>query len=235
MHLFFTPDLNGNQYTLNETESKHCVRVLRLNEGDKIQLVDGKGSFFEAVIRHAHPKACQVEIIDAKHEVGRRDFRLHIAIGPTKSIDRFEWFLEKSTEIGIDEITPLLCRYSERKSIKPARLESIITSAMKQSLKAYRPVLNEMTSFQDFISQEFDGEKYIAHCEPTERKLFSHILPKGKNVLILIGPEGDFSPDEIQFAFDNGFQPVSLGESRLRTETAGVVACHTVNLINELE
>ena len=235
MHLFYTPDIKGNQYTLDETESKHCVRVLRLNNGDKIQLVDGKGSFFEAVISHAHPKACQVEITDAKHEVGKRNFRLHIAIGPTKSIDRFEWFLEKSTEIGIDEITPLLCRYSERKNIKPVRLENIITSAMKQSLKAYRPVLNEMTSFKDFISQEFDGEKYIAHLEPTERKLFSHIIPKGKNVLILIGPEGDFSPEEIQLAFDNGFQPVSLGESRLRTETAGVVACHTVNLINELK
>jgi 16S rRNA (uracil1498-N3)-methyltransferase len=235
MHLFFTPDLNGNHYTLNETESKHCVRVLRLNEGDKIQLVDGKGSFFEAVIVAAHPKACQVEITDAQHGVGKRDFRLHIAIGPTKSIDRFEWFLEKTTEIGIDEITPLLCRYSERKSIKPVRLGNIITSAMKQSLKAYRPVLNEMTSFRDFVSQDFDGGKYIAHCGPAERKLFSHILPKGKDALILIGPEGDFSPEEIQLALNNGFHPVSLGESRLRTETAGVVACHTVNLINELK
>lgn len=235
MHLFYTPDINGNRYTLDETESKHCIRVLRLKEGEQIRLVDGRGSFYDAVISLAHPKACQVEITRTEHEVGKRNFRLHIAIGPTKSIDRFEWFLEKATEIGIDEITPLLCRYSERKSIKPPRLENIITSAMKQSLKAYRPVLHEMTVFKDFVSQTFPGNKYIAHCEPTERKLLSHILPQKEDVIMLIGPEGDFSPEEIRLALDNGFQPVSLGESRLRTETAGVVACHTVNLLNELK
>lgn len=234
MHLFFTPDLNGTIYTLNETESKHCVRVLRLTEGDQIELIDGKGGFFEAIITEAKPKACTVKVTKSELDYQKRNFNLHIAIGPTKSIDRTEWFLEKATEIGIDEITPILCHHSERKVVKQERLEKIVVSAMKQSLKAYYPKLNDLVKFETLIRQPFDGLKFIAHCEDDSAKIhLKSQIKKGDNVLVLIGPEGDFSPNEIQLAIENGFKPISLGESRLRTETAGVVACHIINLANE--
>jgi len=233
MQLFYTPDISGNIYTLNETESKHCVRVLRLQENDTIQLIDGKGGFYRAMISDPNPKKCTVKIIETQKEFGKRNHYLHIAIAPTKNIDRFEWFLEKATEIGIDEITPILCEHSERKTIKLERLEKIIISAVKQSLKAYKPKLNELTLFKDFIDKDFNEDKFIAHCEENKKLLLKKAYHKNQNTIILIGPEGDFSPEEILNAKKAQFKEISLGESRLRTETAGVIACHTINLLNE--
>lgn len=233
MHLFYTPDISSETYTLNEIESKHCIKVLRLNTGDQIELIDGKGNFYEAIITEPNPKKCKVEIVKTLKEFGKRNHYLHIAIAPTKNMDRFEWFLEKATEIGIDEITPILCEHSERKVIKPERLEKIIISAVKQSIKAYKPKLNGLISYKDFIQQELEENKYIAHCEDWEKQALKNTYGKGKSATILIGPEGDFSPEEIELAKENGFIETSLGPSRLRTETAGVVACHTINLLNE--
>lgn len=233
MHIFYTPELSERQYTLDETESKHCVRVLRLEKGDQIILVDGRGGYFTAEITDPNPKRCSVKIIRSELNFGLRKFQVHVAIAPTKNIERIEWFLEKATEIGLDRVTPLLCRYSERKEIKPERLEKVMVSAMKQSLKAYLPQLDELTKFKDLISQPFDGQKFIAHCEEQHRDLLKDLVIPNQNYLILIGPEGDFSSEEIEMALDAGFRPVSLGDSRLRTETAGLVACHTFNLLNE--
>ena len=233
MHIFYTPDLSGLIYTLNEDESKHCVRVLRLSENDTLVLVDGRGGFHEARIQDAHPKRCKVEIVKLITDYCKRPFRVHVAIAPTKNIDRFEWFLEKATEIGVDEITPLLCSNSERKIIKEDRLEKIMVSAMKQSLKAYLPKLNPMTGFNDFIRLNDDSEKFIAHCEDQQKVHLKKLVKPGQNSIVLIGPEGDFSFEEIKRALQNSYQPVSLGESRLRTETAGVAAVHIVNLANE--
>lgn len=233
MHLFYTPDIQHQIHILSEEESKHCTRVLRLQEGNNLFLTDGKGSFCEAVIKNANPKACVIEIIKRNQEYGKRKFSLSIAIAPTKNIERFEWFLEKATEIGIDEIIPLLCRYSERKEIKPERLEKVIVSAMKQSQKAYKPELSPIQNFKQFIIKPFPGSKFIAHCIDEDKKLLKNLIDPGTNVLVLIGPEGDFSAEEVDMALAEGFIPISLGESRLRTETAGVVACHTVNLVNQ--
>ena len=233
MHIFYTPELSGKTYTLDETESKHCVRVLRLEKGDEITLVDGRGGFFTAEIADPNPKRCTVNVVKSELNFGLRNFQVQVAIAPTKNIERLEWFLEKATEIGIDRVTPLLCRHSERKEIKHDRLEKVMVSAMKQSLKAYLPQLDELTKFADFIKQPFSGQKFIAHCEEQHRELLKNAMKPGENYLILIGPEGDFSPEEIETAIAAGFLPVSLGDSRLRTETAGVVACHTFNLLNE--
>ena len=233
MHIFYTPDISGRSYVLNEDESKHCVRVLRLSVGDSIILVDGNGGFYEGRISDAHPKRCAVEVVSSIQEYGKRPFHLHVAIAPTKNIDRFEWFLEKATEIGIHEITPLLCSNSERKNINDERLEKIMVSAMKQSLKAYLPRLNPMVAFNTFVRQTLDAGKFIAHCEDQEKVHLKNLVRPEQNIVVLIGPEGDFSSEEIGVALKNGYQPVSLGESRLRTETAGVAAVHIVNLANE--
>ncbi len=233
MHIFYTPEISGNNYTLDETESKHCIRVLRLEKGDQITLVDGRGGFYTAEITYPNPKRCMVDVIKSELNFGFRKFQVHIAIAPTKSIERIEWFLEKATEIGISRVTPLLCRYSERKEIKADRLEKVMVSAMKQSLKAYLPQLDPLTKFSDFILQPFDGQKFIAHCDEQHRDLLKKMVVPKQNYLILIGPEGDFSSEEIELAIKAGFHPVSLGDSRLRTETAGVVACHTFNLLND--
>ena len=233
MHIFYTPDLSGSTYTLDESESRHCVRVLRLAVGDAITLVDGRGGFFTAEITDPNPKRCMVKVIKSALKYGLPGFQVHVAIAPTKNIERIEWFLEKATEIGISRITPLLCRYSERKDIKADRLEKVMVSAIKQSLKAYLPKLDPMTKFSDFIAQPFEGQKFIAHCEEEHRELLKKLILPNQDYLILIGPEGDFSSEEIAMAIVAGFQPVSLGSSRLRTETAGVVACHTFHLLND--
>ncbi|MCX6238548.1 MAG: 16S rRNA (uracil(1498)-N(3))-methyltransferase [Bacteroidia bacterium] len=233
MHLFYTPDLQDDTYRLSEEESKHCVRVLRLTEGETLFLVDGKGLFCEAVIISAHPKACILKVVDRKYNYGKRDYELTVGVSPTKNIDRYEWFLEKATEIGIDGIIPLISRYSERKEIKPERLEKVMISAIKQSIKAYLPVLNPIQTFKETIKKPFSGLRFIAHCNEGGKVLLRNAVVKGKNVLILIGPEGDFSTEEVELAVKEGFIPVSLGDSRLRTETAALVACHTVNLINQ--
>ena len=233
MQLFYVPNISGDEVILNETESKHAVRVLRLVPGNVVQLIDGKGGFYDAEITDANQKKCQLKIRKTIQEFGKKNFRLHLAIAPTKNIDRFEWFLEKATEIGIDEITPLLSDHSERKSVKPERLEKILVSAMKQSVKAYLPKLNEMISFNDFIKNCTSKNRFIAHCYEGEKHHLKNVVEKAQDVVILIGPEGDFSLEEVTLARNNGFTEVSLGPTRLRTETAAVVACHIVNLIND--
>ncbi len=235
MNIFFTPNISGKSYTLNENESKHCIRVLRNNVGDKLTLTDGRGGWYLARISDANPKKCKVEVEEHISAHEKRDYYLHVAIAPTKNTDRFEWFLEKATEIGIDEITPLLCENSERKQLKPDRLEKVIVAAMKQSLKAYLPKLNNLTNFEALIKSQESGSKYIAHCSQGDKvHLFNLLKPAGR-VLILIGPEGDFSSQEIELALANDYTPISLGSSRLRTETAGVSAVQIVNVVNEIE
>ena len=233
MNLFYTPDIQDQFYQLDEVESKHCIRVLRLKEEDTIHLIDGKGSLFKAKIIDAHPKRCTVQCIETKTEFGKLNYNLHIALAPTKNIDRMEWFLEKCTEIGIHEFTPLLSKHSERKVVKHDRLFKVITSAVKQSLKAYHPKLNELTKFSDLVATPFDGGKYIAHCNEGEKIHLKNLYQAKQNALVLIGPEGDFSIEEVNLAKENGFQEISLGESRLRTETAGIVACAIVSLENQ--
>lgn len=233
MQLFYIPAITGDSATLDETESKHAVKVLRMNEGTRVNIVDGKGSFYEAEISDAHPKQCRLSVLEVHKEASRKNYRLHIAIAPTKNNARFEWFLEKATEIGIDEITPLLSEHSERKTVKTERFEKILVSAMKQSQKAFLPQLNELVSFSDFIQNISENEKFIAHCNDGEKPRLKNVLKKGENVLILIGPEGDFSVDEVAAAKETGFREISIGDERLRTETAGIVACHTINLVLE--
>lgn len=230
MHLFYTPNVSIPYYTLAEQESKHCVRVLRLTDGDHIYLTDGRGQWLKAEITDAHPKHCQLKIVEQQTEVGKRPFELHIAIAPTKSINRFEWFLEKATEIGIDKISPIVTRHSERKQIKTDRLNKVIEAAMKQSQKAYHPQLNSLCHFTDFIENTKEEQAFIAHCQAGNKAPLSQSYQAPGNALILIGPEGDFSPEEIQMAQSHHYKEISLGDSRLRTETAGIVACHTIHL-----
>jgi 16S rRNA (uracil1498-N3)-methyltransferase len=231
MLLFYAPDiLTDNE--LPQEETQHCMRVLRLSQGDEICITDGKGSFYPAIIDTLSGKRCKVVIKEAIRQEPFRKGYLHIAVAPAKNMERNEWFAEKATEIGIDEISFLNCLFSERKTIKLERINKIVVSAIKQSLKAYLPKVNEMATFEIFIAQNFEGQKFIAHCGEEDKPLLSEIIHKGENVLILIGPEGDFSKDEIRKAMEHGFTPVSLGKSRLRTETAAMVACHTVNLAN---
>ncbi|MBP1676177.1 MAG: hypothetical protein H6Q20_736 [Bacteroidetes bacterium] len=231
MTLFYCPTIEAAA-VLSEEESLHAVKVLRLQTGDEIAVVDGKGGYYHARITLAHPKRCAFEIVTAHSGYGKRNYRIHVAIAPTKNMDRLEWFVEKATEIGIDEITPLICRFSERKVVKDERLEKIIVSASKQSVKAYFPKLNSQCTFEEFMKAHRAQQKFIAHCyDDQKRDLKAEIKPE-TDVLILIGPEGDFSREELEMAIANHFVPVSLGSSRLRTETAGMVACHTVSLIN---
>jgi 16S rRNA (uracil1498-N3)-methyltransferase len=232
MALFYVPNLaSGN--ILPEEESQHAVKVLRLQAGDNITVVDGSGGYYKAVITNPHHKHCAFEITETQLEFGKRNYKLHIAIAPTKNIERLEWFIEKATEIGIDEITPVICRHSERKIVKEERLEKIIVSAAKQSLKAYFPKLNPLCTFDQLLQKHTASQKFIAHCYEEDKRLLQTEITKSSEVLILIGPEGDFSMEEVQKAISLGFKPVSLGESRLRTETAGVVACHTVAIMNQ--
>lgn len=233
MQLFYAPDLQGDHHTLNEQESKHCIKVLRMQIGDTVMLTNGIGGLFMAQLINEDPRRCEVNIVKRHEDYGKRDFHIHIAIAPTKNINRMEWFLEKATEIGIDEISPLVCKRSERKTVKPERLNKVITSAMKQSVKAYHPKLNEQIGFEKFLSRNQKSEKYIAYVEEGDHPSLQSLYTKGNDVVIMIGPEGDFSPEEIQQARAQGYKTVSLGDSRLRTETAGVVACHTIVLLNE--
>jgi len=233
MQLFYVPNISGAEVILDETESKHAVRVLRLQNGNQVDIIDGTGGFYKAQITDANPKKCRLIIVESQKEFGKKEFHLHIAIAPTKNIDRFEWFLEKATEIGINEITPLLTSHSERKTINIERLEKIMISAMKQSLKAYLPKLNEITQFKQLIINNKSTLKYIAYCDDIQKIHLKDAVIRGQDTLIFIGPEGDFSPEEVNLAVENGFKVVSLGTARLRTETAGIVACNIVNLANE--
>jgi 16S rRNA (uracil1498-N3)-methyltransferase len=234
MQLFFTQNIHDNTAILEEEEARHAIQVLRKRIGDALTLTDGQGNWYEGEIIDLHKKTCVVGIKNVKETYNKRDFYLHIAIAPTKNIDRFEWFLEKATEIGIDEITPLICQRSERTVIKPERLRGIIAAAMKQSLKAYLPKMNESIDYQRFIKQDFSTykNKSIAYCNDDTTHPLSMGYEKGTSSVILIGPEGDFSEEEVKWAFEHKFNGVSLGNSRLRTETAGLVACHTLNFLN---
>ncbi len=244
MQLFYAPQITRNNFVLDEIESRHCVQVLRRKVGDTLQIVDGEGGMYKAVITNAHPKKCAFSIEETL-TFSSQPFQIHIAIAPTKNINRFEWFLEKTTEIGITQITPLLTQRSERKKLRTDRLQKILITAMKQSVKAHLPQLNELIPFKKFIVQKAENSKLdtgstapnelfrgIAHLADNNLPL-SKVYTKGENALILIGPEGDFTSEEINFALQHGFEGVSLGESRLRTETAGIVACHTLHLVNQ--
>ena len=234
MHLFYTPDVDASHpmYFLSEEESKHCVRVLRLQIGDSVQLIDGHGGLYSAILHEAHPKRTILKITGVQTEFGKRNHYLHIAIAPTKNIERFEWFLEKATEMGIDEITPIVCQRSERKEIKTDRSAKIITSAIKQSLKAYHPILNLPITFNQFIQQQFSAQKFIAHCINDSKSSLAAAIEKMGSYVILIGPEGDFTPAEIDLALQNDYKAITLGDSRLRTETAALAACFEINLLN---
>lgn len=234
MHIFYTPDIASDTYTLNEEESRHCSKVLRLGVGDPVNLIDGIGGFYNAEIIEVGKRNVKLQVISKQSDYKKRNHYLHIAVAPTKNIDRIEWFLEKATEIGIDEITPIICERSERKIVKEDRLEKVITSAVKQSLSAYHPKLNEATSFKEFLSNQGDVSisKLIAHCEEEEKSSLSELIEKNQSYLILIGPEGDFSPAEIKLALEQNYKPVTLGNTRLRTETAALAACFEINYIN---
>jgi 16S rRNA (uracil1498-N3)-methyltransferase len=237
MQLFFHPDLSEHiqQATFPKVESQHIVRVLRKQIGDEIEVTNGRGDWFLCKISMAQTKACKIEVLNHKAYAKPHDYYLHILVAPTKSNERFEWFLEKATEIGVDEITPLLTENSERKRIKLERYQKIILSAMKQSLQFHLPKLNDLTTFKDSLSAEAD-QKWIAHCnEDVDRKsLFNSVQPQQKYILY-IGPEGDFSVDEVNLALQHDCKAISLGKNRLRTETAAIVACHTVAIKNTID
>jgi 16S rRNA (uracil1498-N3)-methyltransferase len=230
MQLFYIPDIQGNSITLDREESRHCLRVLRYREGSVIRITDGKGNMMDGKIVIADPDGCQVDII-RRQLIPRYYDPLHIAIAPTKNPDRLEWFMEKVTEIGIEEVTPLICEHAERTTVKVSRLQKIMVSAVKQSLKAWAPIIHEPTDFRDFIAKPFEGQKFIAYCETGKESMLFREFKPSMPTLVLIGPEGDFSPKEVAQAMDHGFIPVSLGPSRLRTETAGVVVCQTVRVL----
>lgn len=234
MQLFYNANITetATSFIFDKEESKHIIKVLRKKEGDILHVTNGFGYLFTTEITIASDNKCTVKI-NSFEKQERPKFHLHLAVAPTKMNERYEWFLEKATEIGIQEITPIICEHSERKVIKTDRFQKIVESAMKQSLHYYLPQLNEPIAFKDFIKQECIGQKFIAHCEETDKKSLKNELKTNQNVTILIGPEGDFSVKEIDFAIQNNYIPVSLGNTRLRTETAAVVACHSVVLTNE--
>lgn len=233
MQLFYHPQLDQSVtlFTFPEEESKHIVRVLRKKVGDQLMVTNGKGHLFETEIISAEPKRCKAQVVSYKKKHQKMHW-FHMAVAPTKTNDRYEWFLEKATEIGVNEITPIFCEHSERKTVKKERLEKVIQAAMKQSLRTYLPQLNDPVRLDDFLKKEHKGLLFIAHCEDDEKMDLKRRVAPDKDITILIGPEGDFSRNEIQTAYEKGFLPVSLGESRLRTETAALVACTTVNMIN---
>lgn len=234
MQLFYNSSINENStsFIFDKEESKHIIKVLRKKDGDILFVTNGLGYLFKTAITLASDSKCNVSILSFE-KMASSLHPLHLVVAPTKMNDRYEWFLEKATEIGIQEITPIICDRSERKVINKERFEKIILTAMKQCNASYLPKLNEAISFKDFIKQEFDGILLIAHCEETDKKSLKSVLEKNTKTTILIGPEGDFSEKEIEAALANNFIPVTLGNTRLRTETAAVVACHSVAFFNE--
>lgn len=237
MQLFYSPDILSNtlpqQVELGEEESAHCVRVLRKKAGDTIQITDGRGGLFEAVVNNNDPKKCLVTVVSTSAMLPRRPYQVHIAVAPTKNIDRIEWLLEKATEIGISEITPVICEHSERTVLRTDRLQKILISAMKQSMNLHLPLLNEPVKLANFLKKEYSGQKFIGYVEEKQEVLLKQRYQKGSDCLVLIGPEGDFSKEELEKAKQKGFETISLGNSRLRTETAALVATMTINLLND--
>jgi len=235
MILFYATDIRDKLIYFSEEEARHAAQVLRRRPGEAVNVVDGRGGWYEATLVEASKKHCVARIDRYLPYYGRRPFRIHIAIAPTKNSNRFEWFLEKATELGVDSITPLLCSHSERRRLRTDRLEKVLLAAMKQSLKAYLPRLEELTPFNGFVRREAEeeGQRFMAYLGPQTKGHLKDNYRPGNDVTILIGPEGDFSEAEIELALAHGFEGVSLGRSRLRTETAGIVACHIANLLNE--
>lgn len=232
MAMFFAPDIETT-WELPEEEAAHCLRVLRLGVGDELEVTDGKGKIFRVTITSTAGKRCRVEAVEVREVEKGWNGNLTIAIAPTKNMDRMEWLAEKATEIGWDRVVFLNCRFSERKVVKTDRIERIVVSAMKQSLKFHKTTVEEMTDFKAFVKADHKGAKFIAHCYEESKELLADCIVPGEDATVLIGPEGDFSKEEVETAIKAGFRPVSLGNSRLRTETAGLVACHTFIMKNE--
>lgn len=237
MQLFYAPDLVPPEHTLGEEESKHCVRVLRLGEGDRLSVTDGRGNLYRCELVEADPRRCRIRVAACEAEYERLPYRLTMAVAPTKNADRFEWFLEKATEVGVSAIIPLESERSERRSYKAERGEKILVAAMKQSLKAYKPELHPLTPFRQAVEHPFAGRKLIAHCAPARsqagKRHLAQTLRPGEAALVLIGPEGDFSPEEIDLAVACGFEEITLGSQRLRTETAAVAATVMAAVVNQ--
>lgn len=235
-HIFYCPEARDAEKDqtvyLDEDEAAHCTRVLRLTAGDEISIIDGFGKMYNAELVLCTKNAVSARITEILDDVYLRNYRNHVAIAPTKNIDRFEWFVEKAVEFGVDEITPLLCDHSERKVLKLDRIQKIIISAVKQSGNVIMPILNDLTPFSRAISEIQADSKLIAHCEPQHKTFFTENVKKSQSVVTFIGPEGDFSDREIEMALQSGYQPVSLGGTRLRTETAGVSVCAFLSCIN---
>lgn len=236
MQLFYCHHIEGDYAYFSEEEARHCVQVLRKKNGDQLSFVDGKGTWFEGEIVETGKKTCVLSILKKTFPYKPLAAKVHLAVAPTKNIARFEWLLEKATEIGVSEISPLYCQRSERKRIRMDRLEKILLAAMKQSLSAWLPRLNELTPFKQFLqnlpASAESSQRFIAHCETEQQIHLGEKYQAGQDVIVLIGPEGDFSKEELELAFQHQFEGVSLGPSRLRTETAGMVACHTIQLQN---
>lgn len=234
MQLFYNPNITETteNFSFDKEESKHIIKVLRKRDTDILFVTNGLGFLFKTEITLASDSKCTVQIISFEKAAPSK-FHLHLAVAPTKMNDRYEWFLEKATEIGIHEITPIICDRSERKVVNTERFDKILLTAMKQSNVLFLPKLNEAMTFKEFIKRENEGLQLIAHCEETDKKSLKSVLKPNENVTLLIGPEGDFSEKEIALALENNFIPVSLGNTRLRTETAAIVACHSVVFVNE--
>jgi len=233
MQLFYnaTLDTSISQFVFDAEESRHVIKVLRKKEGDILHITNGKGYIFEAEIIDPNSKKCKAQIVSTIKKHPKR-YWFHMVVAPTKSNDRFEWFLEKATEIGVSEITPIICNRSERKTVKQERIQKVVQAAMKQSLQAFLPKVNNAMTYDQFIEKQHSGLLFIAHCDEGERADLKRRVAADTDITILIGPEGDFSGKEIKMAYEKGFVPVSLGQNRLRTETAGIVACTVVNTIN---
>ncbi|MCU0325740.1 MAG: 16S rRNA (uracil(1498)-N(3))-methyltransferase [Spirosomaceae bacterium] len=228
MQLFYEPNILEKPF-LSEEDSKHCVRVLRHKKNDIIHVIDGKGGFFETEIVGENPKKCELRVLKSESEYGKKDYRIHLVIAPTKNSDRLEWMIEKCVEIGVDEISLMQTKHSERKIQKVERLEKIAISAMKQSLKAYLPKINEVEAFDKIVKTIVADQKFIAHLTDEAQPLLKLMQPK-QSYCVFVGPEGDFTLEEVNLAIRAGFQVVTLGDSRLRTETAGLVATTVLNI-----
>lgn len=233
MNYFYHPSLDNSvsQFSLDAEESRHIVKVLRRQAGDRLTITNGKGYLFTAEILEASPKRCTARVLETK-KTPPPHYELHLAVAPPKRVERFQWFLEKATEIGVSHITPLICERSERQTLPVERLQRVIQEAMKQSLQTFLPQLEDPVPLAAYLEREQPVLRFIAHCEDDEKMDLKRRVAADKDTVVLIGPEGDFTPSEIKAAYERGFVPVSLGRNRLRTETAALVACMTINMIN---
>ena len=235
MNVFYIKGAKEGLITMPEEESKHCVKVLRMTEGETFCVTDGEGFLYDAELVEALPKRATVRLTNQRQGYDHWSFRLEIAIAPTKLNERTEWFLEKATEIGIDRVRLFTSYHSERRAANVERFQKVMVAAMKQSIKSRLPQIDDLVPFEKLVKQPFEGQKFIAWIDEDVKDCLCNLYKKGENALVLIGPEGDFSPEEVALAKENGFKPCSLGEARLRTETAAIVACHTIQLINQIK